>query len=142
VAFGTRPLPDRPEGVTFVLSPDQPTMAGGIYNASTVYLQPSLREGFGLCAVEAMACGCALVTTANGGSDDYAQDGETALVCGDEVDDMADAVRRLVRDDALRTRLAVNGAAFVERFRWSSSAQRLAELADAYLAEPDRFRAG
>ena len=103
VAFGTRAsertaLP----GIDFVLSPDRTTLSTQIYNRSSLYLQPSRQEGFGLCAIEAMACGCALVTTANGGSDDYAVDGETALVCGNESDEMVDAMYRLVHDDALR----------------------------------------
>ena len=49
--------------------------------------------------VESMACGCALVSTANGGSSDYAVDGETALVCGSDPAEMSEAVARLVRDE-------------------------------------------
>ena len=90
-----------------------------------------------MCAVEAMACGCALVTTANGGSAEYARDGETAVVCGASADDMAEALAELARDDARRARLATNGARFVERFRWSSSAARLEELVTGRLARGD-----
>lgn len=140
--FGTRP-PERrlASGLTFVLSPSQATIADEIYNQTSVFLQPSRQEGFGMCAVEAMACGCAIVTTANGGSTDYARDGETAVVCGGEAEQMAEALSRLVRDDALRIRIATNGSRFVERFRWTSSAARLARLASERLAEPDWSRA-
>ena len=88
--FGTR-SPDGllAEGLDFVASPDRVSMVEDIYNTSSIFLQPSRREGFGMCAVEAMACGCALVTTANGGSDDYAVDGETALVCGPDATELA-----------------------------------------------------
>jgi glycosyltransferase involved in cell wall biosynthesis len=82
-----------------------------------------------MCAVEAMACGCALVTTANGGSADYAVDGETALVCGPDTEKLAEAVVRLVTDDDLRVRIAENGCRFVERFRWGASAERLTRVA-------------
>lgn len=112
-----------------MLSPDRSRIARDIYNTSSVYLQPSLREGFGMCAVEAMACGCALVSTDNGGSSDYALDGETALVCEKDEQAMCEAMCRLVRDDDLRTRIATNGAAFVRRFRWSVSADRFERLA-------------
>jgi glycosyltransferase involved in cell wall biosynthesis len=134
--FGTR-APERAiaHGVRFELSPRRAFIAEEIYNASSIYLQPSQREGFGMCAVEAMACGCALVTTANGGSRDYALEGETALVCGSDAEQMADALGRLVRDDALRTRLATDGSRFVERFRWTASAERLVRLVDDRLAE-------
>jgi hypothetical protein len=129
--FGTRP-PSRPlaDGVSFVAAPQRPAIAG-IYNASSMFLQASDREGFGMCAVEAMACGAALVTTANGGSDDYAVDGETALICAPDAEAMHEALTRLVHDDALRVRLATAGARFVERFRWSTTAERLVQFVDA-----------
>ncbi len=141
--FGTTaPWPGVPKGLRFVRPPSQAMIAAEIYNESSLFLQPSRHEGFGMCAVESMACGCALVTTANGGSADYAFDGETALVCGGEPAEMAAALGRLVADDALRTRLASNGMRFVERFRWSTSAERISTLALERLAEPDRSRAG
>ena len=83
-----------------------------------------------MCAVEAMACGCALVTTANGGSDDYAHHEETALVCGPDPAEMTDALARLAGDDPLRIRLATAGARFVERFRWETSAARLTRFVE------------
>ena len=42
----------------------------------------------------------------NGGSADYAFDGETALVCGPDAEEMAEALVRLVTDDDLRVRIA------------------------------------
>jgi glycosyltransferase involved in cell wall biosynthesis len=130
IVFGTRePEQTVPAGMRFVRAPAQATIAHEIYNRSSVYLQPSRQEGFGMCAVEAMACGCALVTTANGGSDDYAVDGETAIVCGTEPDEMAAALQRILKDDTLRSRIATNGARFVERFRWSATAERFHQFA-------------
>ena len=138
--FGTRhPARSLGPGVTFVLSPSQAMIAEGIYNETSVFLQPSQQEGFGMCAVEAMACGCALVTTANGGSSDYAIDGETALVCGGEAEEMVDVLARLVLDDELRIRIATNGTRFVERFHWSTSAERLRALVSPRLADPAAF---
>lgn len=127
--FGTIPLEREVEpGLAFTLSPSQAWLSEHVYNEASVFLQPSRQEGFGLCAVEAMACGCALVTTSNGGSDDYAFHGETAIVCGGSAEEMAEAVNQLVLDDALRVRVATAGARHVERFRWRDSAARLALL--------------
>jgi glycosyltransferase involved in cell wall biosynthesis len=133
--FGTR-LPEilLPDDTGFVLSPSRAAIVDDVYNASSLFLQPSRREGFGMCAVEAMASGCALVTTANGGSADYAFDGETALVCGPDAEEMAEALVRLVTDDDLRVRIAENGCRFVQRFRWEASAERLAGVADDVLS--------
>jgi glycosyltransferase involved in cell wall biosynthesis len=131
-----------PDWVRFWQAPDHPTLAGEIYNDSRVFLQPSYHEGFGYTAVEAMACGCALVTTDNGGSRDYAIDGETALVAppGDAVA-LAVAAERLLRDDRGRTRLAAAGAELVRRrFDWDTTAALLERHLEAYVADPARYQ--
>jgi len=134
ILFGARPPAEPPgPGLRFALAPHQAVVADSIYNRSTMYLQPSVTEGFGLCALEAMACGCALVTTDNGGSAEYSRDRETALVCGADVDEMVDALSVLARDDSLRASLAGNGATFAERFEWSASGESLARLGASYL---------
>jgi glycosyltransferase involved in cell wall biosynthesis len=81
---------------------------------------PSLwGEGFSKTQVEVMACGCALVTTANGGSGDFAFHGETALVSDSrDVDTMARHIATLLRDDQLRISIAQRGHAYVQWFSW------------------------
>ena len=112
-----------------------------VYNQSRVFLQPSRHEGFGYTAVEAMACGCALVTTDNGGSQDYAVPGETALVAPQgDVPALVGALDTLLRDDAARTRMAHAGERFVRRFDWDRSAALLEGLLDRYLADPEAFQ--
>ena len=112
-----------------------------IYNRSRIFLNPSLVEGFGLPSIEAMACGCALVTAANGGSEDFAMDGDTAAVCGsNDPEELAEHIGELLRDDAERLRLASAGQEFVRRFDWDESAGRLEALLAAYAADPGRFR--
>jgi glycosyltransferase involved in cell wall biosynthesis len=142
VVFGNNsPAGPVPPGIRYANPPNKPAMAE-LYNSASLYLQPSFKEGFGLCAVEAMACGRALVTTANGGSNDYAFDGETAAICDTDPGAIADTLGRLVRDDGLRIKIATEGARYVQRFRWSAGADVLRQMADAYLAAPDNYRAG
>ena len=89
-----------------------------------------------------MACGCALVTTDNGGSRDYARHDETALVVspGDGLG-LADAAEQLLRDDERRERLAATGARLVrDRFDWDNTAAVLEGHLEAYLADPPRYR--
>src|SRR5262249_7951880 len=120
IMFGTdEPEEELPEWVTFRRDPDRDTLIDEIYNQCRVFVQPSMYEGFGLTAVEAMACGCALVSTNNGGSRDYAIAGETALLADTgDVDGLAAGVERLLRDDGERRRIATNGQAHVQRFQW------------------------
>ena len=94
------------------------------YDRLTVFLLPSRAEGLGLPALEAMACGAAVVVTDNGGSRQFAREGENALVVpvGDD-EAMAEAVLRLLRDDELRNRLADAGSATAEAFAWDRCVQ-------------------
>jgi glycosyltransferase involved in cell wall biosynthesis len=143
LVFGVVPPPSPlPDGVEFWPAPDHPTLANEIYNQSRVFVQPSLHEGFGYTAVEAMACGSALVTTDNGGSRDYAFPDQTALVVppGD-ASGLATAAEQLLRDDARRTRLAAAGSQLVrERFDWDNTAAMLEQHLDAYVADPTRYQ--
>jgi glycosyltransferase involved in cell wall biosynthesis len=108
-----------------------------VLNRAKVFLQPSRREGFGYTAVEAMACGAALVTTDNGGSRDYAVDGETALVVGRrDVPAMAGAVAALLADDGARAALAEAGTAAVRRFTWEQGCAAMEAHLERYLADP------
>jgi glycosyltransferase involved in cell wall biosynthesis len=129
---------EMPPCVNFVKLPPRNVLVGEIYNGSRVFVCSSVKEGFGLSSIEAMAGGCALVTTDNGGSEDYAIDGETALVCEPrDVTGMADRIEQLLRDDGLRTRIAERGLAEVQRFDWDTSARELEEFLDCYAEQLD-----
>jgi glycosyltransferase involved in cell wall biosynthesis len=140
--FGGGGVPESLEDwMDFYDYPHHDVLVDQVYNASRVFLQPSYHEGFGFTCIEAMACGAALVTTDNGGSDEYARPGETALVVptGDAVA-LADAVVRLLEDDTQRARLARAGERFVRRFDWEAGTAVLEERLLAYVDDPDRFR--
>ena len=110
-------------------NPPQHDLAA-LYGSTDVYLCPSWDEGLGMPAMEAMACGSALVTYDNGGCRDYARDGETALVAPRrDVDALAGALARMIRDRALRDRLGAAGRELVTRaFDWDTAVARLETL--------------
>jgi glycosyltransferase involved in cell wall biosynthesis len=129
VGFGVK-APRRPLPYDeFHENPAQPTLAR-LYSGCEIYLCPSWDEGLGMPAMEAMACGAALVTYDNGGCRDYARDGETALVARRrDVDALADRLARLVADPALRRRIAGAGHELVTRsFDWDAAVERLERL--------------
>jgi glycosyltransferase involved in cell wall biosynthesis len=133
---------ETPPWMRVFANPPQEFIVNEIYNGSRVFLCASRYEGFGFPCVEAMACGAALVTTANGASADYATDGETALVCEPEdVTGMADAVERLLREDEPRIRIATQGREFVQQhFDWDTSAERLEAFLAEYADDPPRYQ--
>jgi glycosyltransferase involved in cell wall biosynthesis len=97
-----------------------------IYNHSRIYLCPSLSEGFHLPPAEAMACGCALVSTDIGGVHDYAENGVTALLSPPgHPEALADNIIRLLKDDDLRIRLAKAGYERIQEFTWERSTDLL-----------------
>lgn len=143
VVFGTSaPSEPLPPWMTFLHNPDPDVLVREVYSRSAAFLQASRYEGFGFTAVEAMACGAALVTTDNGGSRDYAVPGETALVVapGDR-DAMATAILRLLEDDGERQRIATAGERYVRRFDWDRGAAILEQHLEDYLDDPEAFRA-
>jgi glycosyltransferase involved in cell wall biosynthesis len=130
-----------PDGVQVVVVLDQRRLADEVYNAARVVVQSSRHEGFGLTAVEGMACGAALVTTDCGGSRDYAFPGETAcVVAAGDVSGLADCTEALLRDDDRRNALAAAGARYVRRFDWARSGELLEAFLERYLTDPASFQ--
>ncbi|MEO6626954.1 MAG: glycosyltransferase family 4 protein [Aquihabitans sp.] len=142
VAFGTTaPSATWPDWLTVHSSPEPETLVRDIYNQSQVFLQASDYEGFGFTAVEAMACGCALVTTDNGGSRDYAEQGRTAMVSQPrDVSGLADQVVELLTGRKDRLRIAKTGMAMAKRFDWDVAAELLEQALMTYLAHPAAFQ--
>lgn len=142
VLFGIeRPPQPLPDWVDFHLGPTRAELAA-LYNRCGTFLQSSEHEGLGLTALEAMACGCALVSTDNGGSAEYAQHERSALVSppGDPAA-LADHLVRLLDDQELRFQLANAGRVSAKRFTWERAGARLEEALTAYLDRPGDFRA-
>jgi glycosyltransferase involved in cell wall biosynthesis len=73
-----------------------------------------------------MACGCAVVTSQNGGCDEYAVDGFNCLVYPptDHVG-LTKQAEKLMSDADLRQKLAGGGLSTSARFTWEASAQAL-----------------
>lgn len=118
------------ERVTFVsdLSPQQIVE---YYAHSAVAVVPSLYEGFGLPAVEAMACGIPLVSSDGGALKEVVADGGVLVPAGD-ITALTEALASVLADKALQDDLAARGLARVKQhFCWGACARRLS----AYYAE-------
>ena len=95
------------------------------YGEMDIVLMPSRSEGFGLTAIEAMACGCVVVASDVGGLPEVVSDG----VCGllhrtEDVHDMAEKICSLIASPELCRTMQKNALQHVQKF----SFQRYAEL--------------
>ena len=97
-----------------------------LYNSASIAVVPSLYEGFSLPAVEAMACGVALVATDGGALPEVTgRDGETVLIAraGDSID-LAKKVLKLLDSPILRDELSSNALERVrDKFTWAATAK-------------------
>jgi glycosyltransferase involved in cell wall biosynthesis len=142
LAFGSNPRPGiLPPFVKYRRGLSGSALVATVYDTASVFLCASQSEGWGFPSMEAMACGAALVSTRNGGVDDFAAHGESALLRDvGAVEGLAQDVLRLLDDDTERVRIASTGAESVRRFTWQSSGEAFVAAVAEALAAPMETR--
>ncbi|MBS1166229.1 MAG: D-inositol-3-phosphate glycosyltransferase [Proteobacteria bacterium] len=120
----------RPLGTRTEILRDQPhSVVREAFRTAAIALVPSrFEEPFGRTAIEAMAGGAALISSLRGGLREIA-DGVSLAIDPDDPASIAEAISRLVNDEALRHRLAVEGRKRVETaFTIERSAAQLDDI--------------
>jgi glycosyltransferase involved in cell wall biosynthesis len=98
-----------------------------LYRLASVFVFPSLYEGFGLPPLEAMASGTPVVTS-NVSSLPEVTGGAAVLVDPYDVDSIREGIQRVLTDPALREELRAKGIARSREFSWESSVARTREI--------------
>jgi len=97
--------------------------------AADAFAFPSVKEGWGLVVLEALASGLPVVTSNLPVFREYLTHDENALlVRPGDAGDLAAAMRDLVCDRDLRGRLSARGPGVAARFSWEASARDHAEI--------------
>jgi len=124
--FGPGPKPRELPGSVYVRLPSV-DKARDIYSSSLVWFLGSCSEGFPAPLLEAMACGCAAVSTnCGGGALDIIKDGVNGFVTEvGNVDEIADKVKLLLNNDELRRQIVEGAKETVKRFNWGDSVDKL-----------------
>lgn len=104
------------------VSIDEPTSdIESAYTSAKFLVMPSVHEGFGLVTAEAMDCGLPVIGFADcEGTNEIVIDGQNGLLVepgDDRAAALAESMRTLIADEALRARLAGGAPASVEAFR-------------------------
>lgn len=106
-----------------------------LYRLATVFVFPSLYEGFGLPPLEAMAAGTPVITSNVSSLPEVVGDA-AVLIDPRDVSSIADAMARVIGDPQLRTELTRRGHARVQVFSWQRSVTRVRDVYEELAGRP------
>jgi len=98
-----------------------------LYRSAAALVLPSVYEGFGFTALEAMARGCPVLASDIPALREVSGSGALLLPLADE-EAWAEAMRRVVADEAVRADLRARGAETVARYSWETTARGVLDV--------------
>jgi glycosyltransferase involved in cell wall biosynthesis len=125
-------LQDRVKYVGYV--PDEELAA--LYSAAEVLALPSWYEGFGIPIVEAMACGCPVVTSSGRHAAPEVAGGAALLVDPANPESIAAGLSQVLDDPKLRADLVAKGLVRGPQFDWERTGRLTAEVIESLVSEP------
>lgn len=93
-----------------------------LYNLASVFVMPSVYEGFGLPILEAMSCGCPVVTSKEGSISEIAGDA-AFYVDPYDINDIANGIGEVYLNQKLQRELSYKGLIQAEKFSWKKTAE-------------------
>jgi glycosyltransferase involved in cell wall biosynthesis len=111
----------------YVEADDMPAL----YNMASVYIYPSVYEGFGLPVLEAMQCGCPVIASNATSIPEVAGDA-AMLVEPMDVQAWADGIYQVIMNRRLREEMIKKGFARAKQFSWDKCAERILETIRNY----------
>ncbi|MFH7882694.1 MAG: glycosyltransferase family 1 protein, partial [Candidatus Aenigmatarchaeota archaeon] len=97
------------------------------YSRAKLLVYPSLYEGFGLPPLEAMACGCPVLTSERASLPEVC--GDAAVYCDPEsIESIEEGIYRILTDEQLRDTLIEKGLKRTKFFEWGNSAKKVLDI--------------
>ncbi|MDD3245400.1 MAG: glycosyltransferase family 1 protein [Methanosarcina sp.] len=93
-----------------------------LYNAAELFVSPSIYEGFGLPPLEAMACGCPVITSNTSSLPEVVGDAGI-MVDPYDVDGLADSMYEVLTNDRLKNDMSKKGLNRAKMFSWEKCAR-------------------
>lgn len=94
------------------------------YKYALAYIYPSYYEGFGLTVIEAMACGCPVITSNTSSLKDVAGDAAILIDPADQ-NSITSALRKVLSDENLRKNLVEAGYRNIVKYDWDLMAETI-----------------
>jgi glycosyltransferase involved in cell wall biosynthesis len=98
-----------------------------LYNRATCFVFPSLYEGFGMPALEAMACGCPVIAS-NASSLPEVVGNAGLLVDPLNTDELSAAIQKVLDDESLQLPMKIKNQTQVQNFSWQNTAESVLNL--------------
>jgi L-malate glycosyltransferase len=106
-----------------------------LYNSSASYISAGQVEGFNFPILEAMACGCPVICTDDGGNRDFVKDGKNALVVRRTPQAISNALNKLLINKQLQKKLRIEGltTAKNQQYTWKNIVERFEKMLNMLL---------
>ncbi len=102
-----------------------------LYTGAGVFVYPSIYEGFGLPILEAMSCGCPVITSDNSSMPEVANDA-AIFVNAYDVTGLKNAIVNVLYNRDLRREMRIKGFDNVNNFSWERTARQAVEVFKKY----------
>lgn len=101
------------------------------YNAASLFVYPSLYEGFGIPVTEAMACGCPVIASDTSSLPEVAGDAGI-LIDPNNIDEIAKAIIEVLNNSIKREEMIQKGFKQIKKFSWEDSAKKYIEIYEGF----------
>ena len=105
----------------------QPDDLPKVYNAADLFVFPSFYEGFGLPPLEAMACGCPVITSNTSSLPEVVGDAGI-MVDPHHAEGLADAMHKVLNNDGLKQDMIKRGLKRAKMFSWEKAAKKTLKI--------------
>ena len=92
------------------------------YNAADLFVYPSLYEGFGLPPLEAMACGCPVITSNTSSLPEVVGDAGI-MIDPNDIDSLTESMHKILTDNELRKEMSRKSLERAGMFSWKKTAK-------------------
>lgn len=123
--FASMHLENLPDNISFTgyVSDDELV---ALYNRASVFVYPSLYEGFGIPPLEAQACGCPVICSKMASLPEVG--GDSVIYCDPyDKEDMTQKIKMILDDKDKQNELKQKGFENIRRFSWEESAKKMME---------------